>query len=269
MQQLPYSNDTGLGPTAKIGLIVLQTDQTLEDELRQMLAIDGVACYHSRIANAMHVTPQTLAQMQTDLPIAARLLPQAFAFDAIGYGCTSGATIIGEAQVAQLILVEHPAAKVSNPLTACKAACETLKLNNIALLTPYSPHVTQALSDNLNASGINVCRTGYFDIEDDFTVGRVDASSIFNAIVALGAHAECDGVFVSCTSLRVANIIHKAEQQLGKPVISSNQALAWHLLRLSGVSCNLAQELSQKAGQKPGQFGTLFNQPLPNSPLPN
>ena len=45
----------------------------------------------------MHVTPQTLAQMQTDLPIAARLLPQAFAFDAIGYGCTSGATIIGEA----------------------------------------------------------------------------------------------------------------------------------------------------------------------------
>ena len=77
VQQLPYSNDTGLGQTAKIGLIVLQTDQTLEDEFRQMLAINGVACYHSRIVNAMHVTPQTLAQMQTDLPIAARLLPQA------------------------------------------------------------------------------------------------------------------------------------------------------------------------------------------------
>jgi maleate isomerase len=62
----------------------------------------------------------------------------------------------------------------------------------------------------------------------------------------------------------VANIIHKAEQKLGKPVISSNQALAWHLLRLSGVSHNLAQELSQKTGQQPDQFGTLFNQPLPN-----
>jgi len=262
--QLTYSNDAGLGQTAKIGPIVLQTDQTLEDEFRQMLVIDGVACYHSRIANAMHVTPQTLLQMQTDLPLAARLLPQAFAFDAIGYGCTSGATIIGEAQVAQLILAEHPSAKVSNPLTACKAACGALGLNNIALLTPYSPQVTQALSDNLNANGIKVCRTGYYDIEDDFTVGLVDASSIFNAIVALGAHTECDGVFVSCTSLRVANIIHRAEQKLGKPVISSNQALAWHLLRLSGVSHKSVQELSQKTSQKLGQFGTLFNQPLPN-----
>ena len=160
VQQLPYLTDAGLGQTAKIGLIVLQTDQTIEAELGQILALDGVACYHSRIANAMQVTPQTLAQMQTDLPIAARLLPNAFAFDAIGYGCTSGATIISEAQVAQIILAEHPNAKVSNPLTACKAACKALKLNNMALLTPYTPQVTQALSDRLYASGINMTRTG-------------------------------------------------------------------------------------------------------------
>ncbi|MFQ3342972.1 MAG: maleate isomerase, partial [Oceanospirillaceae bacterium] len=38
-QQLPYSTSAGLGQTAKIGLIVLQTDQTIEDEFRQMLAI--------------------------------------------------------------------------------------------------------------------------------------------------------------------------------------------------------------------------------------
>lgn len=135
-QKLPYSTGLGLGQSAKIGLIVLQTDQTIEDEFRQILAIDGVACYHSRIANAMQVTPQTLAKMQADLPIAARLLPKAFMFDAIGYGCTSGATIIGEDRVAQLILAQHPNAQVSNPLSACKAACTALKLNRIALLTP-------------------------------------------------------------------------------------------------------------------------------------
>lgn len=251
-QQLPYSTSAGLGQTAKIGLIVLQTDQTIEDEFRQMLAIDGVACYHSRIANAMQVTPQTLAQMQADLPIAASLLPIAFEFNAIGYGCTSGATIIGEEQVAQLILAEHPNAKVSNPLSACKAACAVLHLHKIALLTPYTPQVTQALSDNLCASGIVISHTGYFDIEDDFEVGRVDSTSILDAIIALGSHSDCDGVFVSCTSLRVANVILKAEQHLGKPVISSNQALAWHLLRLSGVNKNLTQ------------FGCLFSKYLPS-----
>jgi len=248
VQKLSYSIDSGLGQIAKIGLIVLQTDQTIEDEFRQMLAIDGIACYHSRIANAMQVTPQTLAQMQKDLPIAASLLPKSFAFDAIGYGCTSGATIIGEEKVAQAILAEHPHAKVSNPLSACKAACAALKLNSIALLTPYTPEVTQALSDSLCASGIEISHTGYFDIEDDFEVGRVDSTSLFNAIIGLGSHEDCDGVFVSCTSLRVVSIILKAEQHLGKPVISSNQALAWHLLRLSGV------------GEEMPHFGCLFSQ---------
>jgi len=247
-QKLPYSTGLGLGQSAKIGLIVLQTDQTIEDEFRQILAIDGVACYHSRIANAMQVTPQTLAKMQADLPIAARLLPKAFMFDAIGYGCTSGATIIGEDRVAQLILAQHPNAQVSNPLSACKAACTALKLNRIALLTPYTPQVTQALSDALSAGGIAISHTGYFDIEDDFDVGRVDSASLFSAIIELGSHESCEGVFVSCTSLRMAHLILKAEQRLGKPVISSNQALAWHLLRLSGVDKELPH------------FGCLFTQ---------
>ncbi len=43
-----------------------------------------------------------------------------------------------------------------------------------------------------------------------------------------------DAVFVSCTTLRVAGIVEAAERQLGKPVISSNLALAWHSLRLAG-----------------------------------
>jgi maleate isomerase len=35
--------------------------------------------------------------------------------------------------------------------------------------------------------------------------------------------------------LRVAAVIKEAEARLGKPVTSSNHALAWHLLRLSGI----------------------------------
>lgn len=163
IQQLPCSTDAGLGLTAKIGLIVLQTDQTIEHEFRQLLNLDDVACYHARIANAMTVTPTTLAQMEADLPKAAALLPAAFGFDAIGYACTSGATIIGEQRVANAIQTSHPKAKVSNPLTACKATCAALGLQRIALLTPYTPTVTQALSDHLSAHGIDIVNTGYFN----------------------------------------------------------------------------------------------------------
>ena len=50
-----------------------------------------------------------------------------------------------------------------------------------------------------------------------------------------GLCAECDAVFVSCTNLRAANVIQDAESALGIPVVSSNQALGWHMLRLARV----------------------------------
>ncbi|MDG1084956.1 MAG: Asp/Glu racemase, partial [Planktotalea sp.] len=55
----------------------------------------------------------------------------------------------------------------------------------------------------------------------------------------LGQSEACDGVFISCTSLRAAGIVEQAERQLGKPVTSSNHALAWHLLRLAGIDDGL------------------------------
>lgn len=42
-------------------------------------------------------------------------------------------------------------------------------------------------------------------------------------------------VFISCPSVRTADIVEQVEAVLGKPVTASNHALAWHLLRLVGI----------------------------------
>lgn len=122
IETLDCETDAGLGQKACIGLIVLQTDQTIEYEFARLMPGDGTALYHARIPNAMQVSPETLRQMQCDLPATAALLPPSFGFDAIGYACTSGATMIGEDQVDRIIRDVHPQAKISNPITACKAA---------------------------------------------------------------------------------------------------------------------------------------------------
>ena len=74
------------------------------------------------------------------------------------------------------------------------------------------------------------------DEKDVFTVARISADSFLNAVPEIGKWDDCDGVFVSCTSLRTMQIIGDAETRLGKPVISSNQALAWHMMRLACIS---------------------------------
>ncbi|HEX6101560.1 MAG TPA: Asp/Glu racemase, partial [Alphaproteobacteria bacterium] len=48
---MPHRIEPGIAHRARIGLIVLASDHTIEHEWRRMLDIDGIAVYHSRIAN--------------------------------------------------------------------------------------------------------------------------------------------------------------------------------------------------------------------------
>jgi maleate isomerase len=247
VKMLDFSTDGGLGSRARLGLIILQTDQTIEHEFAGVFGmLSDVALYATRIPNSMTVSPRSLQQMAVNLQHAAELLPPRFEFNVIGFACTSGATMIGENRVDELIRKIHPEVRITNPLSACKAAMTALKLNNIAMITPYNIDVTLEMQTNLRASGFNISTVSTFNQSDDFEVARISEDSILNALLRVGAHKECDGVFVACTSLRAFKVIAKAEAIINKPVISSNQALAWHMMRLAGV------------GDKPKSAGRLF-----------
>jgi maleate isomerase len=233
--RLGFATDPGVGARARIGLLVLESDQTMEWEMRLMTNLVGVSVYHARLANDVVVTTETLAQMEAELPIASKLLPEYLGLNAIGYGCTSGATIIGEDRVADILETAQPNVPSSNPLSAAKAALKAMGVRRLGLVTPYTPDVTQAMQDRFEDAGIQITMVGSFYEESDEVVGRIDPNSILEAAVAIGSSDKVDGVFISCTSLRAAGIIERAEAALGKSVTASNHALAWHLLRLAGI----------------------------------
>ena len=91
------------------------------------------------------------------------------------------------------------------------------------------------MQDQFHDAGIPIAAVGSFYEDQDEVVGRITPAAILDAVLAVGAQADVDGVFVSCTSLRAAGIVAEAEAKLGKPVTASNHALAWHLLRLAGI----------------------------------
>lgn len=235
ISRLGFTSGEGAGARARIGLLVLESDQTMEWEMRLMTHLPGVSFYHARLANDAHVTPETLAKMEAELPVAAGLLPRYMGLKSLGYGCTSGATIIGEDRVAAILDASHPNVPSSNPLTAAKTALKTLGVKRLGLVTPYTPDVTEAMQARFEAAGIQITTVGSFYEDSDEVVGRIDPQSILEAAVEVGRSDAVDGVFISCTSLRAAGIIEQAENALGKPVTASNHALAWHLLRLAGI----------------------------------
>ncbi|WLS10408.1 Asp/Glu racemase (plasmid) [Shinella sumterensis] len=230
---LPFEIDDGIGTLANLGLLVLRTDQTIEDEFRFALPRSEIALYQARLYSDVEITPANLIKMSDEIPGTVGLLPDV-KFDVIGFACTSGSLVIGEERIAERVHEVLPGVKVTNPVTAARAAMEALGARNVALLTPYMPEINHSLRASLMARGMDIPVMGSFHEPDDNRVARITSGSVERAIIELGSSDECDAVFVSCTSLRVARIVEQVEAKLGKPVTSSNHALAWHMLRLAG-----------------------------------
>lgn len=233
---LTFETDDGIGTRATLGLIVLKTDETIEPEFRTFLPQEGVALYHSRVLSDADVTPETLARMRDEIPRAAGLLPETAPFDVIGYGCTSGATVIGPDGVAAGVRRHFPHAQVSEPLSAARAAFAALGLRRIALLSPYVETVSRALRAGFEQSGTEIAAFASFNEGRESVVARMTPRSLLAAIEqTVAGRADIDGVFMSCTNLRMAPVIAEAERRTGIPVLASNQVLAWHMLRLAGI----------------------------------
>lgn len=228
---MEYALDQGMAH--RLGLVVLSTDETLEVEAGQVLAGRDVGLYHSRIYSAPTVTPNSLKEMEARMVASATLLPGGM--QAIGYGCTSASVLIGPDAVAEKVQEAQPGVAVSDPISAVIAGLAALQATRIAMVTPYTALVASPMRAFLEARDIAVVREISFGEEDDRNVARIAEASTRAAVLEAAAGADVDAVFASCTNLRTFGVIDEIEAQLGVPVVSSNQALIWHVLGLAGI----------------------------------
>lgn len=233
---MPYRTGAPNGTRANLGLIVLQADETLEQEFRQMLGQPGVAQYVTRVPSGLSVTPTSLSQMEQDLPAAAHLFPPPVQFDAVAYCCTSGTAVIGADRVADLVAASCQTRYVTDPLTALIAQCKANNVTRLALLSPYIEMVNERLRQRLADAGIETPAFGTFGVAEEAVVARIDARSIENAAQTLMADPDLDALFISCTNLQTLAIRARIQARLRRPVFTSNHALAWHMAQLSGLS---------------------------------
>lgn len=231
-----YCLDDGLAWRARIGLVVLATDHTIEYEFKENIKFPGVGLYQSRILMSPKVSKESLKAMEPLITDSVNTILPGQPLDVVAYACTSATTIIGEDRVFELLNRAKPMAKTTSPITGAIAGLKELGCNKIGVLTPYNNNINHNMRSFLEAKGFEVPIFGSFNLDDDNKVARISTESIFNAILDLGLNNDVDAVFVSCTSLRLIHAITEIEAMLGKPVISSNQALIWHSLRLAGIN---------------------------------
>jgi maleate isomerase len=236
IENLPFKTGPGIGARAKIGVVVLASDYTMEHEFRRVFTIPGVDYYEARIRTSPQITPSSLAAMGPLITDTVDLILPGAKLDVVAFGCTSASMVLGEEAVAERIHAARPEAKATNPITAAFAAFDALGAKRIAVLTPYRRDVNEIVRDYITAKGYAVPMFGSFNEQDYAVVASIDTDSLRAAVRAITQGHDVDAVFVSCTSVRLLDAVCDIEADCGLPVTSSNHAMAWHCLRLAGVT---------------------------------
>ncbi|CAM4295515.1 aspartate/glutamate racemase family protein [Bordetella muralis] len=224
------------GWRAKIGLIVPSTNTINEPEFYR-LAPEGVTIHTGRAINAGPATQENYDRMAQGVLEAADLIKTA-EVDVVAYGCTSGSIVCSLDE-----LCDGMSERVGVPAIATAgaavAALRALGAKRIAVGTPYIDFVNQRERDFLEQYGFDVVSIQGLDLghtqEERRDIGRVPPQSTFQLARAID-RTDADAIFLSCTNLATLDMIAAIEDELGKPVVTSNQATFWACLRLLGLS---------------------------------
>jgi maleate isomerase len=235
-----------VAPAGRIGLIALATDFNSEQDLRRMYP-NGVEIFTNRVLNANPVTMQNLRNMAGDISRAAGGILPGANLDAMIYGCTSGSVAIGVEKIEQLVQQSCPGVAVTNPVSAALAAFAHLGASRISILTPYIEEVNLDMARFFEEHGIEVINVAGLGYQSDIEMTAIPPKEIADVASRI-CDPESDLLFISCTAIRSSLVIEQIETAIGKPVVTSNQALVWHSLQL------VDSELTVSG------YGSLFNQ---------
>lgn len=222
----------------RVALIALASDHGIRGELG--LLFGGRAELHlARVPSPDRYDMESLAATTEGIGRAIKWMSLGASIDVAVYGCTSATIVVGEDTVARSLDAALPGVPGTTPITAARAALARLGARRIALLTPYPAAVHSAAADYMATCGFEIVSERGLGIGVDRDITDYPPGDLRREILRLERH-KADAIFVSCTSLRVAAAIGELEAAADLPVVTSNQALAWHCLQLAGRPANIA-----------------------------
>jgi maleate isomerase len=225
--------DAGRHSRAKIGYVLLGSEQTIEDDV-MTLRPSGVGTHFTRLNSPDQITNETLAAQKDQLAACAgSLIPDA-SLDVICYACTSGSLVIGEDNVFAELRKGAPDAEPTSLITGVIRALKAVGARRIVVGTPYLDEINAREKTYLEAAGFEILDIQGLNIELDSDMVRVTPDYLKSFALSLD-RPDADAIFISCGGLRTLDVIGAIEAACGKPAICSNQAMIWDTLRLAGI----------------------------------
>ena len=225
-------------PNPRIGLVALSTDFTIEQDYRRICHNIPIDIFVNRIPFDNPMTHENYLKMIDRLPTIAENILPGQKLNTVAYGCTSGTVAIGEEKITSQIHKSKPGVYVTTPITAAIRAFKKLSIQKVAILTPYPKLVNKTVYQYLKDKQIEIDTFSGFNIDNDTDVAKIDPLHLIKTIKEIN-YSDVDAVFVSCTALRIVEVLQQVEDFIKKPVISSNQAIIWDSIRSVNINSNI------------------------------
>lgn len=224
---------------ARFGILVPFTNTNLEPDMA-LLRPNGVSMHFARLGGYDQDEIPDADQMHglggADLDEPLRLL-QGVRPDVIFYGCTSATLTHGptfDRALAERIKADSGAETVT-AAGALVHALQTLDVTHIGFASPYVAAINDMAVDFLAETGIETMARSEVSGElDNYGQGELDPQAVFDLGLAAD-HPKARAIVLSCTDMRSVEIIDRLEEAVGKPVITSNQAMMFQALQFAGI----------------------------------
>ena len=212
----------------KLGFVVPSWNTVFEYEC-QRLAPEGVSVHFTRMKHTDD-KEKTFLQMINGVSYQAELLSHA-SLDAICFGPTAGSFVRPKiAQEIIEVIEDRTGIPATTTSTALVEALREMDISRVAIASSYPQWLNERLASFLDGKGIKTVAEKGLDIECPAFLPPERSMEVAREVDS----PEADCIFISCTNFRAIEGVEKLEEELGKPVLTSNTTALWHTLVKSG-----------------------------------
>ena len=236
----------GWEATVRIGVLTPHADVGPESEL-QAMAPPGVGIHTARVPfgamtaggvmdPTIPLAPVTAFAEPPHLDNAAELLAAA-PLNAIAYGFTSSAYVIGVEGEAEMIVRLQRRTQGIPVVVACRATVEGLRVLGARRIALFDP---PWFDTELNGLGRRYYESAGFEVGQSAPCGlpseqaKITPADL-HAWVIENVSTDVEAIAIGGNGFRVVGAIAALEEDLGRPVVTANQALLWAALRAADV----------------------------------
>lgn len=225
-----------IGWRAKLGVIIPSCNKVLEPEFYRIVP-SGISVHFSRVKFPDEAAGNIkwVEEAEQDIPRASKELADA-GVDVIAYGCTGGSFYKGTKHDKKIVAIIEKTSNV-RATTTSTAVLEALKevgVKKLSILAPYKEWLVERLRTFFESNGFTVVALNGLGEASAEAIANIPPEKTYRLVREVNT-SDSDAVFISCTDYRTIEILDILENDLEKPVMSSNQATLWLMLKMAGI----------------------------------